>query len=144
MAGLTSAITFCNVSHDVEKADLIWRFYGAFESDRYEGKLRTYLRPDVRWHVAGANPLAGHFVGVEEVLAAMRRYGDHSQHTLQLDTRTVFADSDHVVAIHWATARRPGIDYAAHEIDVFHLEEGLICEFWSFSEDQSATDALWS
>jgi uncharacterized protein len=132
------------VPHDVEKADLIWRFYAAFEDEGYESRLRTYLRSDVRWHVAGANPLAGDFVGVDEVLAAMRRYGEHSNHTLRLDTRTVFADGDHVVAIHWATARRPGFDYAAHEIDVFHVEQELICEFWSFSEDQAATDTLWS
>jgi ketosteroid isomerase-like protein len=98
----------------------------------------------VKWHVAGTNPLAGDFIGIDAVLGAMRRYDEHSQHTLRLDTRSVFADEHHAIAVHWATAHREGFIYQAHEIDVFHLSGGLITELWSFSEDQDATDELWS
>ncbi len=47
----------------------------------------------------------------------------------------------HAVAIHVATASVPG---SAHEVDVFHIQNGMITEFWSFSEDQAGTDRLWS
>jgi hypothetical protein len=73
----------------------------------------------------------------------MRRFGEHSHRTLKLDTRSVFADENHAIAVHWATGQREGITYQVHEIDVFHLSHGLITEFWSFSEDD-ATDAFWS
>ena len=127
------------MSHDADTVELVWSFYTVFEDEHYEAKVRRYLRSDVRWHVAGANPLAGDFVGVDAVLAAMRSFAEHSHYTLRLDTKTVFADRAHAVAIHWASAQRPGIEYAAHEIDVFHVEDGRISEFWSFSEDQTAT-----
>jgi uncharacterized protein len=123
---------------------VIRRFYAAFATPDYETDVRVLLRDDVVWHVAGDNPLAGDFVGPSAVLNAMRNYGVHSDHTLQLDTRSVFADDDHAIAVHLATARRANLDYEAHEIDVFHISDGQIAEFWSFSEDQRATDALWS
>ena len=119
-------------------------FYAAFETADYERQVRALLADEVRWHVAGNNPLAGDFIGIDAVLDAMRRYGEHSNHTLKLDTKSVFADAHHAVAIHSATAHRDGFVYRAHEIDVFHISDGLITEFWSFSEDQDATDTLWS
>ena len=127
-----------------ESVRYVRSFYAAFQTEDHEDQVHALLHPLVTWHVAGANPLAGDFVGVEAVLRAMRRFGEHSNHTLKLDTRLLFGDADHVIAVHLATAYRPGLDYSAHEIDVFHIAAGLIIEFWSFSEDQPATDALWS
>lgn len=127
-----------------ENETVVRSFYAAFETAGYEFTVRELLVEDVKWHVAGNNPLAGDFIGIDAVVGAMRRYDEHSHHTLKLDTRSVFADEHHAVAIHWATAHREGFAYRAHEIDVFHLSGRLITEFWSFSEDQDATDALWS
>ena len=127
-----------------ENAAVVRSFYAAFVTADYEASVRELLVDDVKWHVAGNNPLAGNFIGIDAVLGAMRRYDEHSQHTLKLDTRSVFADEHHVVAVNSASASRDGFTYRAHEIDVFHLSGGLITELWSFSEDQDATDALWS
>jgi hypothetical protein len=38
----------------------------------------------------------------------------------------------------------PGFDYHAHEVDIFHISGKRITEMWSFSEDQAATDRIWS
>lgn len=127
-----------------ENEAVIRSLYAAFATDDYEPSVRGFLSDEVKWHVAGNNPLVGDFTGIDAVLGAMRRYGEHSHHTLRLDTRSVFADEHHAVAIHWATAQCDGFADQAHEIDVFHLVDGLITEFWSFSENQDATDALWS
>jgi uncharacterized protein len=123
---------------------LIRRFYAAVKAPEFESTVPEFLRDGVVWHVAGDNPLAGEFVGVSAVLDAMRRYAAHSEGSLRLDTRSVFADDDHAIAVHLATAHRADLDYRCHEIDVFHISDGRISEFWSFSEDQGATDALWS
>lgn len=123
---------------------LIRRFYEPFRTQDYVAEVRAFLRDDVVWHVAGENPLAGDFHGPEAVLGAMRAYGEHSKQTLHLETRSIFGDDDHAVALHRATGKRDRIDYRAHEIDVFHLSGGRIAEFWSFSEDQQATDLFWS
>lgn len=126
------------------KALVLREFYEAFTSQSPEAAVRRFLHPDITWHVAGENPLAGAFVGSDEVWDAMTRYGEHSHGTLQLDTRSVFADDEHAVAIHKATAHLPVFDYRAHEVDVFHIDAGRITEMWSFSENQAATDQLSS
>ena len=123
---------------------VIEAFYTAFEDNPFEASVAKFLVPDVVWHVAGSNPLAGTFIGIDEVLGAMRAYGQVSNHTLSLDTMTLLADEHHVVAIHDASATVSGFAYRAHEVDVFHLRRQQIEAFWSFSEDQEATDRLWS
>jgi hypothetical protein len=86
------------------KALVVRKFYEAFESDDPETAVRGFLDPDITWHVAGHNALAGTFRGPDQVWDAMTRYGEHSHGTLQLDTRSVFADDEHTVAIHRASA----------------------------------------
>jgi len=125
-------------------ASLIRRFYAAFAVEDYVPLVRAFLREGVVWHVAGGNPLAGDFHGPQAVVEAMLSYARRSGNSLRLETRSIFADDDHAVALHRTTGRRPGFEYSAHEIDVFHIADGQIAEFWSFSEDQQATDAFWS
>lgn len=127
-----------------DPASVVRAFYGAFDGRPYETSVATFLAPDVIWHVAGDNPLAGTFTGITEVLAAMRAYGEASNHTLRLDSMTLLADAHHVVATHDASATIERFTYRAHEVDVFHLRGERIEAFWSFSEDQAATDLLWS
>jgi uncharacterized protein len=123
---------------------VIQAFYEAFADQHYETSVAPFLTHDVVWHVAGNNPLAGTFTGVDEALAAMRAYGRASDHSLHLDTMTLLADDHHVVAVHDASATAGDFSYRAHEVDVFHLRGEQIEAFWSFSEDQPATDRLWS
>jgi ketosteroid isomerase-like protein len=127
-----------------EDAATVRAFYASFDERPYEQSIAPFLHEDVVWHVAGDNRLAGTYRGISDVLAAMRSYAEASADTLRLDTQTVLAGAGHVVAIHAATAAVAGFDYQAHEVDVFHLHGGRIAAFWSFSEDQDATDRLWS
>jgi ketosteroid isomerase-like protein len=53
------------------------------------------------------------------------------------------ASDTHAVAVHRTTAVVADVHYDAQEVDVFHVRDGLITEFWSFSEDQAATDRIW-
>jgi ketosteroid isomerase-like protein len=124
--------------------DIAASFYAGFATQQYAEAIRPLLSSDIVWHIAENNPLAGEFRGQDEVFAAMRRFVDHSLGTLHLETQCVLGEGQHAVAIHAATAHRDELDYAAHEVDVFHVVDGLIVEMWSFSENQAATDALWS
>lgn len=124
-------------------AETLRAFYACFANDDYATGVKAFLAPTVVWHVAGNNTLSGDFESPDAVVAQMRRYQRHSRGTLRLDTSIVATDT-HGVAIHDATASVPGFTYNAHEVDVFHIRDGLITEFWSFSEDQAATDRLWS
>ena len=119
-------------------------FYAAIGERPYEETVSPFLDEQVVWHVAGSNPFAGTFHGIRAVLDVMRNFGSASKGSLKLDTRTLLGDDRHVVAIHEATARVGEYEYAAHEVDVFHVSRGRITQFWSLSEDQAATDRLWT
>jgi ketosteroid isomerase-like protein len=124
------------VSGDSEKpqmadrgsAAVVRSFYAAFETEDHEAAIRPLLSPHVVWRVSGDNPLAGTFRG----------------HTEVLNTQVILGEGVHAVAIHDVSGIRHGRSYLAHEIDLFHVENGTITEMWSFSEDQVATDRMWS
>lgn len=126
-----------------ENERTVREFYACFESRDYADRVKQFLSPSVVWHVAGNNPLAGDYAGPDAVTAQMQRYEQHSRGTLRLETSIAATDS-HAIAIHSATAASAEFNYAAHEVDVFHVGNGTITEFWSFSEDQDATDRIWS
>lgn len=127
-----------------ESARVVRTFYASFDERPFEETILPFLGAEVVWHVAGDNPLAGTFRGAAAVLGNMRAYAEASSGSLRLDTMTLLADDKHVVAVHAASARVGPFVYAAHEVDVFHVRDGLITEFWSFSEDQEATDRVWT
>jgi hypothetical protein len=45
-------------------------------------------------------------------------------------------------AVRRATAEVDHVRYDTREVDVFYIHHDLITEFWSFSEDQAATDRI--
>jgi ketosteroid isomerase-like protein len=123
--------------------DVLRAFYAAFKLPNYLEEVRKFLHVDAVWHISGQNPLAGDIAGSDAILASMNTFGERSLNTLNLET-SIMANEGHGVAIHRATASIGDLEYNTHEVDVFHINEGLITEFWSFSEDQAATDALWT
>ena len=125
------------------KAETLRAFYSCFDREDWVSQVKAFLAPAVVWHVTGDNPLAGNFSGPDAVTEQMLRYQDRSHGTLRLNT-SIMATDTHAVAIHVATASVPVFAYSAHEVDVFHIQNGMITEFWSFSEDQAGTDRLWS
>ncbi len=94
---------------------------------------------DVVWHLPGRHPMSGDHHGRDAVLEAMRYFDG-----VNVEVHDVIASDEHAVALLRATGRREGKEYDALEVDVFHISDGKIAEFWSFSEDQRVTDEFWS
>jgi hypothetical protein len=120
-------------------AALVRRMYDALFAGDPDGALGM-MRPDVVWHVPGRHPASGDHAGRDAVRAAMR----HFDGSVQLELHDVVANDDHAVALLHATGQRKGRRYDAREIDIFHVRDGAIAEFWSFAEDQRMTDEYWS
>ncbi|MEE8385569.1 MAG: nuclear transport factor 2 family protein [Dehalococcoidia bacterium] len=114
--------------------------YEALMEGNHIPTLTEIFSEDVVWHLLGAAPLSGDHRGREAVFAAMRQFEGSVQHELH----DVLGNDEHAVALLRATGSRKDKQYNAMEIDVFHVREGKITEFWSFSEDQSMTDEYWS
>ncbi len=119
---------------------LIKKMYEAFVRGDYKSTLTELLSEDVVWHLPGAAPLSGDHRGRDAVFAAMGQFDG----SVQLELHDVLANDEHAVALLRARGSREGKEYNALEIDVFHIREGKVTEFWSFSEDQRVTDEFWS
>jgi hypothetical protein len=91
------------------------------------------------WHLPGRQPVSGDHAGREAILHAMASFEG-----IQLEVHDIVANDTHAVALLRAHGERKGRTYDALEVDVFHLRDGKIAEFWSFSDDQYATDTFWS
>ncbi len=119
---------------------LIRNLYGAFVDGQYASRLTEVFSEDVVWHLPGRHPAAGDHRGRDAVFAAMR----HFDGSVQLELHDVLANDAHAVALLRAIGTRKGRQYNALETDVFHITDGKVTEFWSFSEDQRLTDEYWS
>ncbi len=74
----------------------------------------------------------------------MRQFERLSGGTIQIELHDVLANDQHAVALLRATGTRGEKQYNSPEIDIYHISEGKVTEFWSFAEDQGATDEFWS
>ena len=106
--------------------------------------LTELFAQDIVWHLPGRGPLAGNHKGREAVFVAMRRFEELNGGTLRVEVHDVLASDEHAVALLRATGSREGRRYDSLEIDIYHLRNGKITEFWSFAEDQRQTDDFWS
>jgi ketosteroid isomerase-like protein len=100
-SGRRFAYRRCMAEHP--NARTLRRFYACFGEADYLARVRDFLAPQVVWHIAGDNPLAGQLHGIDAVTEQMRRYSDLSAGTLRLDTSIMASDTQAVAS----TARGP-------------------------------------
>lgn len=125
-------------------ATLIKRWYAAFMKGDYPPTIRELLAEDAVWHLPGTHPLSGDHRGRDAILAAFHRFEELSRGTIRIELHEVLANDEHGVALLRATGTRDGKPYASLEVDVYHIADGKVTEFWSLSQDQRITDDFWS
>ncbi len=128
---------------DHPNATLLRNGYEAFG----KGDMATITElfsEDVVWHLPGNNQLSGVHRGRDAVFAIFAKTGQLSGGTFKIELHDVLANDEHAVALTRATASREGKTYDSLDTDVCHLSGGKVTEFWSFAEDQRATDEFWS
>ncbi len=123
---------------------LIKKMYDALVEGNYIATLTELFSQDVVWHLPGSGPLAGQHRGREAVFAAMRQFEQLSEGTIRIEVHDILANDEHAVALLRATGTRRGKHQDSLEIDIHHIRNGKVTEFWSFSEDQRVTDEFWS
>jgi hypothetical protein len=128
---------------DHPNAALLKQGYEAF-SQGDMATITSLFAEDVVWHAFGSNPLAGVHRGRDAVFAIFAKTAELSGGTFKIDVHDVVANDDHAVAITTATGTREGRSLNSMDTDVYHMKDGKITEWWSFVEDDRATDAFWS
>ena len=108
--------------------------------DRDFDTLRSLIAEDVVWHVPGRNPIAGEIRGLDELVAWLGRV---SELGFTIREHDVFGNDEHVCALSYMGARRPGVEVEMRVTSVFHFRGGQQVERWMYPEDMEAWDAIF-
>lgn len=104
--------------------------------------METAFDDDVTWHAPGTNRFSGQFRGrtaAMQRLAQMREAGISTG----FDVHDVVANDEHAVAlVHLHLEVADGRRYDQPQVQVAHVREGRIVEFWTMNQDQAVLDLL--
>ncbi len=104
--------------------------------------MATALDDDVTWHAPGTNRFSGQFRGrsaAMQRLAQMREAGISTG----FDVHDVVANDEHAIAlVHLHLEVADGRRYDQPQVQVAHVREGRIVEFWTMNQDQAVLDLL--
>ncbi len=128
---------------DHPNLDLIRRGYAAYGSGDMD-TINDLFHDDVVWHVAGRSPIAGDYVGKEQVFGFFAKLQELSDGTSTAEVHDLLADDDHGVAIVIESATRNGRSFQSQAVHVLHLDDGKVTEFWDAHPDQYSSDEFWS
>jgi uncharacterized protein len=104
--------------------------------------MERYFDDDVTWHAPGTNRFSGQFRGRA---AAMQRLGRMREAgiAIRFDVHDVVANDEHAVAlVHLHLEVADGRRYDQPQVQVAHVRDGRIVEFWSMNQDQAVLDLL--
>jgi ketosteroid isomerase-like protein len=97
---------------------------------------------DVTWHAPGTNRFSGQFRGRAasmQRLAQMREAGISTR----FDVHDVVANDEHAIALaHLHLEVADGRRYDQPQVQVAHVRDGKIVEFWTMNQDQAVLDLL--
>jgi ketosteroid isomerase-like protein len=97
---------------------------------------------DVIWHAPGTNRFSGQFQGR---VAAMKRLAQMREAGIstRFDVHDVVANDEHAVAlVHLHLEVADGRRYDQPQVQVAHIRDGRIGEFWTMNQDQAVLDLL--
>jgi len=122
--------------------DLLRRGYEAFGSGDM-GTVLAIFDDDIVWHIGGSNQTTGDYHGHQEVMGFFGKLMELSGGSFRLDIHDILANDTHGVVLVTAHGERDGQTMTARQANIWHLADGKATEFWSFIEDQAATDEFF-
>jgi ketosteroid isomerase-like protein len=120
---------------------LIRRLLDAFATGDVDA-MEAAFEEGMTWHAPGTNRFSGQFRGRA---AAMQRLGQMREAGIstRFDVHDVVANDEHAVAlVHLHLEVADGRRYEQPQVQVAHVREGKIVEFWTMNQDQAVLDLL--
>jgi ketosteroid isomerase-like protein len=119
------------------------RAYKAFSAGDME-TIGGLIADDTVWHIFGRSHLSGDLKGKAAVFEFFGKLMAETGGTFRLEVHDVLANDEHSVGLVTARAEKDGKKLESRAVHVIHTDsDGRNKEFWSFEEDQRATDAFW-
>lgn len=106
--------------------------------------LDQLFSDDIVWHIGGSSSIAGDYVGKQAVFGFFARLVQETEGTFKNDIHDMLANDQHGVALVTTSASRKGQSVTGRAVQIFHMKNGKLTEFWAFNEDQASADRLWA
>jgi uncharacterized protein len=125
-----------------EHPTAVWirELYAAFFAGDMETAGQRFA-DDIVVHLAGRNPLSGTYHGKDQVFAMLA-----AESELVSDPATeihdVLASDDHAVVLRTDSVSRNGRTWTGPGVDIMHVEDGKITEYWNIFFDLHGYDGL--
>ena len=123
--------------------DLLRGDYEAFSKGDLDHVMATFT-DDVVAHIAGHSPISGEYRGKDGIQGFFGQLFELTGGTFAVEVHAVIADDGHGAVLSKQTGQREGRTLSSNAVELFHLRDGKISEFWSLVEDLDALDAFWS
>jgi ketosteroid isomerase-like protein len=104
--------------------------------------LGALFAEDLLWHQGGRNQLSGEYRGREAVFGFFGKVMEVTEGSFRADLHAVLADDEHSVGLVVLTASRGGRSIKINALDVMHLRDGKVLEWWTVPADQYVYDEL--
>ena len=121
-------------------AALIRDLYAAF----FAGDMETVsngFADDIIFHVPGRSPLSGTYYGKDQVFAMFTAEAELLS-DVKTEIHDVLGSDDHVVVLKADSVTRNGRTWSGSDVDVMHVKDGKIAEFWNVFPDVYGYDEL--
>ena len=105
---------------------------------------KQFFTDDVRWHVSGRSPLAGHYEGPEQVIQYFARVLELTGGTFSIDLHDVLANDEHAAALITIRGERAGKQLNDNTVLTYHIRDGKVAEVWGHATDLYAVDEVFS
>jgi uncharacterized protein len=98
---------------------------------------------DIVWHASGRNQLSGDYNGKEQVFGMFAQLQELTGGTFRLELHDILANDEHAVVLAEAHGEREGKTLNDRGVNVLHISNGKVTEFWLHPGDQYANDEFW-
>ena len=122
--------------------DMMRKLYDAFNKGDFE-MVTSSFAPDIVGHVPGKSQLSGDYKGAEEVMGMFAKLAEVVGGNYSVEVHDVLANDEHAVVLGKINAEKNGERYTSNSVEVYHLKDGKITEFWTLEEDLYASDAFY-
>ena len=122
--------------------EMLRKLYDAYNKGDIETVMRS-LAPDVVGHVPGKSHLSGTYKGTDEVMGMFGKLAAAVAGSYSVEVHDVLANNEHAAVLGEINAEKNGERYTSKSVEVYHLKDGKITEFWTLEEDLYASDAFY-
>jgi ketosteroid isomerase-like protein len=130
-------------SIETENLELVKRLLTAFVRGDVQA-IRRKLTSDVIFHFPGNNQFSGDYKGIDEALSLLARVYQWTGGSGRIHMHDVLANEQHGVLMYTVSARHKDREITYRYINLYHFQNGQICEVWGVPQDAPGFDAFYS